>query len=66
MARKTLDELLKKYPEIDLEEVDITTNPLRAWKDGVRFIPTLKSGNNSLTGLFLSSAQLEDFLLKTR
>ncbi len=62
MARKTLYELLDNRPDIDVEEVDIVTNPLRAWKDGVRFIPTLKSGDKTLTGVFLSREEIQRFL----
>ena len=65
MARKTLYELIdtiKNNAEIAVEEVDIVTNPLRAWKDGVRFIPTLKSGDKTLTGILLSRAEIQSFL----
>ncbi|MCX5871033.1 MAG: hypothetical protein NTY00_10490 [Deltaproteobacteria bacterium] len=62
MARKTLYELIDSKPDIHVEEVDIVTNPLRAWKDGVRFIPTLKSGNTTLTGFFLSREKIQGFL----
>ncbi len=62
MARKTLYELIDNRPEIHVEEVDIVTNPLRAWKDGIRFIPTLKSGDKTLTGVFLSRADIQGFL----
>jgi hypothetical protein len=62
MARKTLYELTRDKPEIEIEEVDIVTNPLRAWKDGVRFIPTLKCGDKSLSGFILSREEIQDFL----
>ncbi len=62
MARKTLYELIDNKPEIDVEEVDIVTNPLRAWKDGIRFIPTLKNGDKTLSGIFLSRAEIQFFL----
>jgi hypothetical protein len=62
MARKTLYELLDSKPDFHVEEVDIVTNPLRAWKDGVRFIPTLKSGDKTLTGIFLSREEIQHFL----
>lgn len=62
MARKTLYELTRDKPEIEIEEVDIVTNPLRAWKDGVRFIPTLKCGDKTLSGVFLSREEIQDFL----
>ncbi|MBA3008324.1 MAG: hypothetical protein KJ900_12500 [Proteobacteria bacterium] len=62
MARKTLYELIDNKPEIHVEEVDIVTNPLRAWKDGIRFIPTLKSGDKILSGVFLSRTEIHNFL----
>jgi hypothetical protein len=62
MARKTLYELIDSRPDIHVEEVDIVTNPLRAWKDGIRFIPTLKSGDKTLSGVFLSRAEIQEFL----
>lgn len=62
MARQTLEELTRDKPEFRIEEVDIMTNPLRAWKDGVRFIPTLKSDNKTLSGVFLSRREIQDFL----
>lgn len=65
MARKTLYELIDSSPDIHVEEVDIVTNPLRAWKDGIRFIPTLKSGEKTLSGVFLSRTEIQEFLEKT-
>jgi hypothetical protein len=62
MARKTLYELIDSNPDIRVEEVDIVTSPLRALKDGVRFIPTLKSGDKTLTGFFLSREKIQGFL----
>jgi hypothetical protein len=62
MARKTLYELINNRQDIHVEEVDIVTSPLRAWKDGVRFIPTLKSGDKTLTGIFLSREEIQHFL----
>lgn len=62
MARKTLYELIDSRPDIHVEEIDIATNPLRAWKDGIRFIPTLKSGDKTLTGVFLSRTEIQGFL----
>ena len=66
MARKTLYELIDSNPEIEVEEVDVVTNPLRAWKDGVRFIPCLKSGDKTLTGVFLSRNEIQGFLEELR
>ena len=62
MARKTLYELIANNPEIAVEEVDIATHPLRAWQDGVRFIPTLKSAGKTLTGILLSRQDIQAYL----
>ncbi len=62
MAKKALDELLTKYDSIKLEEVEILTNPLRSIKDGVKFIPTLKSGDKQLSGILLSRSAIKEFL----
>ena len=64
MAKKALDELLQDRDDIHLEEIEILGNPLRALKDGVRFIPTLKCGDEQLTGILLSSDKLRAFIEK--
>jgi hypothetical protein len=66
MAKKALDELLIDMDDIQLEEVEIITNPLRALQDGVRFIPTLKSGNERLSGILLQKDKIKAFLEKVR
>ena len=66
MAKKALDELLSERNDktISLEEVEIIKNPLRALKDGVKFIPTLKCGNKKISGILLSKNKIADFLNK--
>ncbi len=66
MAKKALDELLADRDDIQLEEVEILSNPLRALKDGVKFIPTLKSGKEQLTGILLSSEKIDTFIKKVQ
>ena len=64
MAKKALDELLQNRDDIDLEEIEILANPLLALKDGVKFIPTLKIGQERLSGILLSSDTIRTFLEK--
>jgi len=64
MAKKALDELLTDRDDIQLEEVEILSNPLRTLKDGVKFIPTLKSGQERLSGILLSSEKIKAFIKK--
>ncbi len=66
MAKKALDELLADRDDVQLEEVEILRNPLRALKDGVKFIPTLKSGEEQLSSILLSNEKIKTFLNKVR
>ena len=66
MAKKALDELLIDRDDVHIEEVEILTNPLRALKDGVKFIPTLKCGDEQLSGILLSRDKIETFLKKVQ
>ena len=64
MAKKALDELLSDFDDVELEEVEIISNPLRTLKDGVKFIPTLKSGDEQISGILLSRDKIKVFLNK--
>ena len=68
MARKALDELMAedRYNDITYEGVEIITNPLRALTDGVKFIPTLKYGEEKISGIFLSKKKIASFFDKAR
>ncbi len=66
MAKKALDELTVEMDDINIEEIEILANPLRALKDGVIFIPTLKAGKQTLSGILLSSAKIKAFLEKVQ
>lgn len=64
MAKKALDELLTGMDDVHLEEVDVLSSPLRAIKDGVKFIPTLQCGEKRLSGILLSRDKIAAFLKK--
>jgi len=66
MAKKALDELLAERNDsnFSIEEVEIMTNPLRALKDGVKFIPTLASGDQKISGILLNKEKIAYFLDK--
>ncbi len=64
MAKKALDELLTDRPDILLEEVEILSSPLRALKNGVKLIPALKSGEEQISGIFLSKGKIKAFIEK--
>lgn len=65
LVGRELTKLQKEFPELQIEKVDILTNPGRTFKDGVRMIPTLKAGDRTLTGIYLSSAQVREFVTAT-
>ena len=65
MADRALTRILKDYPDVIVEKVDIMTNPGRAWKDGIRMIPALKAGNEILSGVLLSEEEIRRFVQET-
>jgi len=62
LAGRELAELKEIFPSLEIEEIDVVAFPLRAWKDGIRFIPALKAGDTILTGLLLKRKQIRTFL----
>ena len=64
MARKALDELVENRDDIHLEEIEILRNPGRALREGVKFIPTLKCGEDQVSGIFLSRHAIRTFIEK--
>ena len=65
-AGRTLSKLAAADPSLSIEEVDILSSPLRAWRDGVRMIPALKDGDRLLSGIFLGEAAIRLFLDESR
>lgn len=59
---RELTRLQQEFPELRIEKVDILTSPGRALKDGVRMIPTLMTGDRKLSGIFLNSAAIREFV----
>lgn len=62
LAGRTLSNLKIKFPGMEIEELDVTVHPLRAWQDGIRLIPAIRSGNKIISGLFLGSREIREFL----
>ena len=62
LVGRELTKLQQEFPKLQIEKVDILTNPGRTFKDGVKMIPTLKAGDKTLSGIFLSSAQIREFV----
>ena len=62
LVSRSLAALLPSYPGIRLERVEYLANLKRAGRDGVRMIPALVSGSESLAGFYLTRAGIRDFL----
>lgn len=62
LAGRALNKLQEELPELTVETVEITREPLRAWKDGVRMLPTVTCNDRSLSGILLTTTALRKFL----
>jgi hypothetical protein len=52
--------------DLEIETVEVTTNPLKSWQDGIRMIPALRSGGNTLSGLLISHQEIRSFIENIR
>ena len=62
LVGRELTKLQQEFPQLVIKKVDILTNPGRTLKDGVRMIPTLKTGDRVLSGIFLSPSKIRDLI----
>ena len=61
-AGRSLKKLRKEYPELEIETVEISLNLSRARREKIRTIPTLKMGDDSLSGFLLTPDRIRSFL----
>lgn len=62
MVNRALKKLQPEFPEMTVTEVDIVSHPAVAWKNGIRMIPALVAGKKTLSGVYLSSSRIREFL----
>ncbi len=43
-------------------EVDIVSHPVSAWQNGIRMIPAFVAGEKMLSGVYLDSSRIREFL----
>jgi len=53
---------MEEHHEMQLEEIDILLHPKKALKYRIKMIPTLQIGEKRLSRVFLSSAQIKEFI----
>ncbi len=64
MVGLTLKKIIKEHPTLEIETVEVTTNPARTLRDGIRMIPALRCGDQTLSGFLLSKTAINSFLKK--
>jgi hypothetical protein len=58
----TLKALRREHPSLEVESVDVVTQFARVRRDGVRGFPTLRVGDEWLTGMVLTPNQVRAFI----
>ena len=59
---RELTKLQKENPNLEITKIDIVTNPLLTWKNGIRMFPALKYGDKVLSGFLLSGEEIRKFI----
>ena len=62
LVDRVLAKLIKDFPEIEIERVDVLTHPALTWNDGIRMIPALKNKERVLSGILLHEEEIRRFL----
>lgn len=57
-----LKRLQKEHTDPEIEQIEVTTHPLRAWQDGIRIFPAIKIGDEVLSGIILTPARVREFI----
>jgi len=66
LAVRELNKALQNKPDIELETIEIGSNPTRTWKAGIRLFPAIKIGDEILSGVLLSEEKINEFIRKQR
>ena len=64
LADRALAKVQKEFPDIEVEKVDVITNPARVWKGGIRMFPALRAGKDILSGILLNEDEIRKFFRK--
>ncbi|MBM9520954.1 glutaredoxin family protein [Desulforhopalus vacuolatus] len=62
VVQTMLEEITMEHPDLQVEEVDILTSPLRALRAGVHIIPTLDTGTARLSMIVPTREKVRTFL----
>ncbi len=62
LVKMELLAICQEHPHLRIEEIEILTSPLRAFKDGIKMVPALKIGDDILSGIYLSKKKILEFV----
>ena len=62
MTGLSLSRVLRDFPDIEVNKIEVLTNIGRSHKDGVRIIPALVAGDKKLSGVVLGKKKIRNFL----
>lgn len=57
-----LSELKGNYPDLTVEEIEVTKQPLQTLREGVKMIPTLAARGAKISGIILTSSDIRKFI----
>jgi hypothetical protein len=62
LVDRELTKLQEEDSDLKITRIDIVTNPLQTWKNGIRMFPALKYGDKVLSGFLLSGEEIRKFI----
>ncbi len=62
MAARHLRSIAGNDPSLQITEREVGSHPVRIWRQGIRMIPALQIGRQTLSGIYLSKKQIESFI----
>ena len=62
LVDRELTKLQEEDSDLKITKIDVVTNPLQTWDNGIRMFPALKYGEKILSGVFLSGKEIRKFI----
>jgi len=66
MAGKYLHEIAREDASITIKEVEVTTQPIKTWRQGIHSIPTLQIEQLTLSGIYLTKTRIRNFIQQVK
>ncbi len=59
---RTLKKIVASFPHLELETIEVATNLTRSRQAGIKTVPTIRIGNDVLSGLILTPQRIRCFI----